>query len=182
MVEVHPLRSKWHVSYLPPITTEIVGTFNGDWEQASRSFLQEGGVISSIEELWSTVNSLPQWTTLPTNGALIFARSGIEPYYSSFPNGTQVRVFANLKSAAKSALDSVLMLVMSESITNVTGGKSIVDVIRVVHKPGKQFPDAICIDLYLNDKSCAAAVVESLKTEVQRNFPTNEIKEFPMPK
>lgn len=178
----HPLKSRWLLSYIPNVTEDHVKAHGGDYDKATRLMWKKVDHIESIEELWSTVNSLPQWTALPPKDQLIFSREATEPFYKDnpqFAKGFRVSVFCENKVPGKSALEAVLIAVIGEGITHATEGASVVDLIRIMRKPNVKTSDAMHIEVWLSDETRKAGVINYLKEAIHKEFPSTKVMESP---
>ncbi|CUE78231.1 eukaryotic translation initiation factor 4E-like protein, putative [Bodo saltans] len=173
----HPLKSKWLLSYIPHISETTVAQHGGDYDVAARAEWKKVDHVQTIEELWSTVNSMPQWTSLPARDQMLFSRDDVEPFFSSFPNGCRLSVFTEMKNPGKSAFDAVIVSVIGEGITAATDGEPIVDVIRIMRKPNAKSQDAMHIEVYLRDQSKQNEVLKYLKAAIHREYPSTKVQE-----
>jgi hypothetical protein len=173
----HPLKSKWLLSYIPLITPEMESQHGGDYDTAARAEWRKVDHITTIEEMWSTVNSLPQWTSLPPRDQMIFSREDTEPFLQNFPNGCRISVFTEMKNPGKSALEAVLISVIGEGVTTATDGEPMCDLVRIMRKPNARSSDAMHIEVWLRDESKKDAVLKYLKGAVHREFPSTKVLE-----
>lgn len=173
----HPLKNKWLVSYIPVLTAEVLEKHRNDYDAATRAVWRKVDFITTVEELWSTVNSLPQWTALPARDQMIFSREQAEPFFQTFPNGCRISIYTEVLSAGKSALDAVFVHVIGEGITAASEGVSVIDLIRIMRKPNAKSNDAMHIELWLNDKSRKDPILKFLRDEIHKDFPTTKVEE-----
>lgn len=179
----HPLRSTWTLSSSKTPSEAQVAAENNDYDAAQRKASKKIGLLSTIEQLWTTINSLPQPSQLPNGDSLIFARDGVEPAFSSFPNGTRIGVTCNLgDNMGKFGYEHCLALVLGECVTEVTEGKAVVDVVRAKHKAYRNWTQCTCIELWLSDKVYLQPILQHIKPLLQKQFPTIEVMELPMRK
>ena len=176
----HPLRSNWTVTYTKPPTDAQIAAENNDYDAAQKKCSKRVGVLSTIEQLWSAINSLPAPHQLPKDDCFVFSRDSVEPQFSSFPNGTRISLTCNFENAGKHAYDLTLAQVLGEAITEATEGIPVVDVIRAVHKPFKNYLALIRVELWLNDKQYLTAVIQHIKPKLHQLFPTIDVKEQAM--
>jgi hypothetical protein len=174
------MRSSWTVTYSKPPSEAQINAENGDYDAAQRKTSKRVGALTTLEQLWSAINSLPAPHQLPKDDCLIFAREGVEPQFSSFPNGTRIALNCSLEAMGKHAYELTLALVLGESITDATDGKPVVDVIRARHTPFKNLLATIRVELWLNDKEYLPAIVAHIKPKLHQQFPTIELREMPM--
>lgn len=173
----HPLKSKWLLSYIPVVTEDALAAHDNDYDQAARAKWNKVDHVTTIEELWSTINSLPQWTSLPPRDQMLFSRGDVEPFFKNFPNGGRISVFTEMKNPGKSAFDAVIVSVIGEGITKATDGESVVDVIRIMRKPNAKSQDAMHIEIWLRDESKMGGVLKYLKAAIHRDFPSTKVME-----
>ena len=162
----HPLRSVWLISYLPSVTPEMVKEAGDDFDAAQQQALRTGGPIETLEQLWSSMMSLPPYSDLPTNDSYVFARDGVNPSYSSFPNGgKRVNLFSNGidERETKFLVEMALGAVLGEACTAASEGNSVVDVVRVVHKCSRSTPRGLQIQLWHHRPELNGALVDYFK-------------------
>lgn len=165
MSSTHALRDRWFVSFLPLLTADMVNTdYKGNWQLASQERTQKLDWITSVEELWSTMNSLPKVHQLGMGSTLIFARNKKEPpSYESFPDGSRITINLLKPPATDSGLELVLATVMGETVAEkASGGRPVCDVLRIAARPSREHPEQIRVEVWLSDASCSRAVAEFL--------------------
>lgn len=160
---MHPLKDPWFLSFLPNISKEKVIEYNGDWNLAKQKLMRQIDFIRTIEELWSTVNSIPRVGSLTAGDTVILARNNKDPSFEAFPNGKKVTVIANSANAADKAMDVVFAAIIGEQVTTVCDGEGTCDVIRLAHKPSLQFKDCVRIEVWLRSGKYAENIVNFLK-------------------
>jgi hypothetical protein len=160
----HALKDPWFLSFLPNITASMVtAEYGGDWNVAKLKLLKPIDYIRTVEELWSTFNSLPKAYALGSGDVLILARKNKDASFEAFPNGKRIQINAHTPVAVDKAIDTVLMTVIGEQATTVCEGNSVCDIIRIVHKPSYQFKDFVRIEVWLQ----SADYVEKVSTFIK---------------
>lgn len=185
----HALRDPWFVSFLPLITADLVATeYKGDWTLAAQQRMQRLDWLTSVEEVWSTFNSLPRINLLGVGSTFILSRNDKEPSFEAFPDGSRVVVNFLKSSAAEKGLEVILAAVMGETITeaiardveaervfsNASGESGedserscqpapVCDVIRLAARPSREYADLVRIEVWLNDANFSSHVVRFLK-------------------
>jgi hypothetical protein len=174
----HPLKDPWFFSFLPNITQAMVAEYGGDWNEAKRKLLKPIDFIRTVEELWSTFNSLPKAYALGSGDVLILARKNKDASFEAFPNGKRIQINANTTVAVDKAIDTILMTVIGEQATTVCDGNSVCDIIRIVHKPSYQFKDFVRIEVWLQSAEYVEKVSTFLKDRLREQGVTGvEVKE-----
>ena len=176
----HLLLNKWFVSYLPNVNDDVLKAHNGSYEAAQQATLKKLDYVTTVEALYSTINSLLQWTQQPPKDALIFARNGIAPFFASFPSGYRLWLFTNSISHGKKAIEIVMALVMGESLTRVCDGNSVVEVVRIMHKPNAKSVDGLHLDIWLSSKQYCAAIKGMIQEQLERADVRGDFKESAM--
>lgn len=174
---VHLLRDKWFVSFLPLITKEqIQQEFNGDWNRAAESKTRRMDFITSVEELWSTMNSLPHICQLPVGSTYLFSRLDKPTTYEAYPNGIRVTLKLFSSPACNKGVDILLALILGESLPECAGGSPtseegkdltnsyvpVCDLVRLCGRQSKEFPNSVQAEVWLNDKSYSDGIVEAI--------------------
>ncbi|KPA79907.1 hypothetical protein ABB37_04970 [Leptomonas pyrrhocoris] len=165
MSSTHALRDKWFASFLPLLTADMVNTdYKGNWQLASQERTQKLDWITSVEELWSTMNSLPKVHQLGMGSTLIFARNKKEPpSYESLPNGSRITINLLRPPTTDGGLELVLATVMGETVAEkASGGRPVCDVLRIAARPSREHPEQIRVEVWLSDSTCSHAVTEFL--------------------
>lgn len=151
---LHPLKDKWFVFYIPASKGE-------DYEHQTK----ELGYVSTIEEVYSTINTLPPITLLPNDDNLVFSRNKIEPKFESFPGGRRFSIFCKTKTQCREALTYVLAVVLGESMsTEACNGETPCDIVRVGHKGSAMYKDSARIEVWAHKNSHVAAMEKYLST------------------
>lgn len=160
MTATHALHDRWYVSFLPLLTSDMVNSdFQGNWQLAAQQRTQKLDWITSVEELWSTVNSLPKIHQLGVGNTLIFARNNKEPSFESFPDGSRVSVNLMKPPATTVGLELILATVLGETITATTSDRRpVCDVVRVAARPSRDNTEQIRVEVWLSDASCSSGV------------------------
>ncbi|ORC93150.1 uncharacterized protein TM35_000024760 [Trypanosoma theileri] len=158
--ETHALKDPWFLSYIPQLTPDIVKyDFKGDWTMAKQTLQQPLDYIRTVEELWSTINSLPKLHQLGNGSTFIFARNNIDASYEAFPDGIRVLIDLYKAAVAERALEVVLGCVLGEGITqDVCDGKTVCDVLRLSSRPSHESPELLRLEVWLSDHTYAKAV------------------------
>nr|CCC93657.1 unnamed protein product [Trypanosoma congolense IL3000] len=155
MGESHALKDPWFLSYIPQITTDIVkNDFKGDWNSAKDALQQPLDYVRTVEEFWSTINSLPKLHQLANGSTFVFARNNVDASYEAFPDG--IRIFVDLQKAAVAdkAIAVVLSSIIGESLSQeACEAKPVCDVLRLSSRPNRDFPELVRLEVWLNDKS-----------------------------
>lgn len=165
MSSTHALRDRWFVSFLPLLTADMVNTdFKGNWQLAAQERTQKLDWITSVEELWSTINSLPRVNQLGMGSTLIFARNKKEPpSYESFPNGSRITINLLRPPTTEGGLELVLATVMGETVAEkASDGRPVCDVLRIAARPSRENPEQVRVEVWLSDSTCSRAVAEFL--------------------
>lgn len=174
----HPLKDPWYLSYLPNITPQMVEESGGNWNEAKRKMLKPIDYIRTVEELWSTFNSLPKANSLAAGDVLILARKNKDASFEAFPNGKRIQINANSAPAADKAIDIILMSVVGEQATTVCDGNSVCDIIRIAHKPSYQHKDGVRIEVWLQSVDYVDKVSSFLRERFREQSVTAvEVKE-----
>lgn len=177
----HPLKSEWSLSFIE-MRLLLIAQQNPDYDYnaAQRAASKVAGTVSTIESLWSTLNSLPSVHQLAAHDWIVFCRSGIEPEFSSFPKGTRIEVCCNMEVASKFAYETLIAITLGELLSVETQGRSVVDVVRASRKPTKGFNSRVRIELWLNDAEECKTITTAIKQILHAQYPTIEIKESKM--
>jgi len=178
----HPLKSKWTINYTVSITPQMIQDAGGKYEVAQQKALRHIGDISTVEELWSAVNALPSPYQLPVGDYYTYARDNMTAQFENFPNGTRIAITCYFEAAVKHTYETVLALVLGESVTKATNDEAVVDIIRVLHKPFKDNKATTRVELWLRDKKHLAAVKDFIKAPILKVYSTAEIVDFPWTK
>ncbi|CBH15523.1 Eukaryotic translation initiation factor 4E type 5 [Trypanosoma equiperdum] len=159
--ESHALKDPWFVSYIPQLTTEIVkNNYEGDWNLAKEALQQPLDYVRTVEEFWSTLNSLPKLHQLESSSTFVFARNNVDASYEAFPNGTRIIVDIRKAAMAEKATAVILSSVIGESVSQeVCGGKPICDVLRLSSRPNKESPELVRLEVWLSDQTYGKAVL-----------------------
>lgn len=162
---IHALKDPWFLSYIPQLTPDAVKyDYKGDWTKAKQALQQPLDYIRTVEELWSTINSLPALHRLGNGSTFIFARNNIDASYEAFPNGTRILVDVYKAAAIEKALDVILSTVLGEMLTeDVCDGKTVCDVLRLSSRPNQESPELVRLEVWLSDQSYAKAVSTYIK-------------------
>ncbi|KAG5501785.1 hypothetical protein JKF63_04054 [Porcisia hertigi] len=137
-VALHPLKSKWFVFYIP-------ASKGNEYEHETK----ELGYVSTIEEVYSTINTLPPITLLPFDDNLVFSRDKIDPQFESFPGGARFSIFCKTKTQCREAMTYVLAVVLGEAISrDACNGESPCDIVRVGHKSSAMYKESVRIEVW----------------------------------
>lgn len=169
----HPLKEPWFLSFLPNITPQLVAEYGNDWNVARQKLQRSVDFVRTIEELWSTFNSLPKISSLSPGDTVILARDNKDPSFEAFPEGRRVVLTVMSAPAAEKAIDIVLAAVVGEQLTVECDGESTCDVIRLAHKPSYQAKDCVRIEVWLRSGKFVSQVMEYLKTQLKDKNVTN---------
>lgn len=180
MSSTHALKNQWFVSFLPHIAPDMVATeYKGDWNRASKDHMERLDWVTTVEEVWSTLNSMPKLKQLGPGSTFIFARSDVDPSFESFPNGSRVVVSLQREPATKDGLDAVVSAVLGENMS-VEVGVPVCDVLRIAYRPNQKFSDLVRVEVWLNDASYSASSVQYLKELFKsRSLKDVEVTEIP---
>ncbi|KAG5463888.1 hypothetical protein LSCM1_00061 [Leishmania martiniquensis] len=165
MSATHALRDRWFVSFLPLMTADMVNTeYKGNWQLAAQERTQKLDWITSVEELWSTMNSLPKVHQLGMGSTLIFARNNKEPpSYEAYPNGSRIMINLLKPPTTDAGLELVLAVVMGETIAEkASDGKPVCDVLRIAARPSREHSEQIRVEVWLSDSTRSHAVAKFL--------------------
>lgn len=164
----HSLKDRWFLSFLPNITQAMVQQdYGGKWKEAQQKLLRPIDFITTIEELWSTFNSLPKVANLAAGDTIILARNDKEASFEAFPHGKRVLLTVYTSVAADKAVDVVLAAVIGEQLMKVCDMESTCDVIRMAHKPSYQYKDCVRIELWLSSARHAESIIGCLKDQLK---------------
>ncbi|EAN85029.1 hypothetical protein TcCL_ESM02079 [Trypanosoma cruzi] len=161
----HALKDPWFLSYIPQLTPDTVKyDFKGDWNKAKQALQQPLDYIRTVEEFWSTINSLPKLHQLGNGSTFIFARNNVDASYEAFPNGTRVLVDLYKASVAEKGMDFVLSSVLGEGLTyDVCNGKTVCDVVRLSSRPNQESPELVRLEVWLSDQLYAKDVIPYIR-------------------
>lgn len=152
--ELHLLKDKWFVFYIPASKGE-------DYEHQTK----ELGYVTSIEEVYSTINTLPPITLLPNDDNLVFSRNKIEPQFESFPGGRRFSIFCKTKTQCREALTYVLAVVLGEAISKeACNGECPCDIVRVGHKGSVMYKESVRIEVWAHKNNHNAAMERYLNS------------------
>ncbi|EPY28002.1 hypothetical protein AGDE_10600 [Angomonas deanei] len=161
---VHALRDKWLFSYLPLLTADMVSNeYGNDWELASQEKTVRLDWVATVEELWSTVNSLPKIQSMPVGSTFILSRDGKEASFEKFPDGSRVVVNLHKSPATDFGLELIFAAVMGETIAEEIGA-TVCDVIRLAARPNKDFSELVRVEVWLNDAAYSGKVSAHIRT------------------
>jgi hypothetical protein len=179
---MHPLKDPWFLSFVPNITIQMVQKeYNNDWNAAQQRLLKPIDTIRSIEELWSTFNSLPKISSLPIGDTIILARNAKDPSFESFPEGKRIQICVYTQAASEKAIDIVLATVIGEQVREYCEGENDCDVIKFAHKPNQQSRDCVKIEIWLNSPRFLPATLEFIRNQFKEKGITNaDLKETTM--
>lgn len=147
----HPLKDKWFFFY-----QKI--------DAQNQQVLQEGDYITTIEEAFWMMNTMPHTCLLPDRESISLSRDKVEPKFESFPKGYRITIFARSKAQVSVVVPRVFAAVLGEAITrasvfeNVEEPRPRAGVIRLTHKPHRQFPDSTSIDVWFPEDPHMAKV------------------------
>ncbi|KAG8340876.1 putative Eukaryotic initiation factor 4E [Trypanosoma vivax] len=169
MEDQHELKDPWFLSYIPPITPEMVkNDFKDDWNLAKQELEQQLDYILTVEELWSTINSLPKIHQLARGSTFVFARKNVDAIYEAFPNGTRIIIDMQKTSVTLQTIGAVFGSVIGEGIArDVCEGKSVCDVLRLSPRASYEAPELVRLELWLNDQSYGKTVLSYIKKAVK---------------
>lgn len=176
----HPLKSKWTVSYLPNLTEEILKAHNGNYDGAQKAVLKTLEDVTTIEALFSSINSLLDFSNQPQKDALIFARDGVYPAFASFPGGHRLWLMTNGVPNGKKTIEVVASLIMGESVRRVCNGEAAVHVVRIMHKPNARSQDGLHLDLWLDKKQHVEEVKKFILEQLTRVDVKPDVKDMAM--
>lgn len=162
----HALKDRWFVSYLPLITKNLViSQYNGDWNLAAREKMRRLDFVSTVEELWSTMNSLPHIHQLGVGSTYIFSRKDKEANYEAFPNGSRITFKLMNPPACDKGLDTLLAAILGESLPDTAGDADApaCDVIRICGRQSREYPKLIHVEVWINERKFSDAVVAALR-------------------
>lgn len=183
----HDLKDKWFVSYLPLLTKEVVSKqYGGDWYRAAQEKTHRLDYVSTVEELWSTVNSLPHIHQLGVGSTYIFSRCDKQPSFEAFPDGSRVTFKLMTSPATDKGLDIILAVILGESLNGTDCGfaeelkkaegstslSCVCDVIRICGRQNRDFPNLLQLEVWVREKSYSNAIAESLcKLLIEQGVP-----------
>lgn len=135
---LHPLKDKWFVFYIP-------ASKGDEYEHETK----ELGYVSTIEEVYSTINTLPPITLMPNDDNLVFARNKIEPQFESFPGGMRFSIFCKTKTQCREATTYVLAVVLGEAISReACKGDCPCGIVRIGHKGSAMYKESVRIEVW----------------------------------
>lgn len=151
----HKLRDRWFVSFLPVLKLDVINKeYNGNWTLAARHHRERLDWVTTVEELWSTINSLPRIHLLGTGSAYIFSRDDKEPKFEAFPNGSRVIVNLLSSSSADTGLDLLLSIVLGEQFNeSIESSETVCDIVRIVARSTREHSEVTRIEIWLNNKA-----------------------------
>lgn len=185
---VHLLKDRWFVSYQPRIKLdELKQKFDGDWNRAAESKTRRLDFVTSVEELWSTMNSLPPIQQLSIGSMYLFSRQDKESTYEAYPNGSRVTVQLLTLPASNKGADILLALILGESLPQSAGGcggsednveantcTPVCDLVRLCKKQSGEYPNSVHVEVWLNDKTYSEVVVQAIhQTFKEERIPEN---------
>ncbi|KPI85897.1 hypothetical protein ABL78_5029 [Leptomonas seymouri] len=154
--KLHLLKDKWFVFYIPASKGE-------DYEHQTK----ELGYVTSIEEVFGTINTLPPIALLPIDDNLVFARNKIEPQFESFPGGYRFSIFCKTRTQCREVLTFVLAVVLGEALRKeVCNGENPCDVVRVGHKGSAMYKDSVRIEVWAHKSRYNAEIEKYLSTNL----------------
>lgn len=185
---VHLLKDKWFVSFLPLITKEeLQQKFDGDWNRAAAFKTRRLDFVASVEELWSTMNSLPQIQQLPVGSTYLFSRQDKQTTYEAYPKGGRVILKLLTAPACTKGVDILLALILGESLSQSmreidssvdkaidNSCTSVCDLVRLCGRQNREHPDLVQVEVWLNDRRYSDTVVQAIQQvfheeEIQKN-------------
>lgn len=157
-MQLHPLKDKWFVYYVPAVKQ------GENYKEAKKKELD---YVTTIEEVYATINALPNFTLMPCDDSIVFSRNKIDPKYESFPGGVRYSIFCRTKSQSVEAILYILAAVLGESISrDACEGNSVCDVIGISHRLGKMYKDAVRIEVWSRRSNYTTAIAEFLTKTV----------------
>lgn len=160
-MKLHPLKDKWFVFYQPALKA------NETYEEALQE-LEELDYVTSIEEVFATINTLPGLTLLPADDSLFFSRNKATPSFESFPEGCRISLFSRTKQQAEDVALRLVAAVMGEAVTkHVTNGEPVCDIIRMTHKPHRLYVEAARFDVWCRQSDKSSKLEEYFKDLVK---------------
>ncbi|CCW59947.1 unnamed protein product [Phytomonas sp. EM1] len=138
--------------------------FKGDWKMASEQLMQRLDWLKTVEEVWSTMNSLPRIQQIGVGSTFIMSRENKDPSFEAFPDGSRVIINFFKTPGTEKGMETVIAVVLGETIAHeVSDGLAVCDVIRIVVRPTREYPDMIRVEVWLNDSSFSSKVVAFMK-------------------
>lgn len=164
--KLHLLKDKWFVFYQPAL--KAGEAYDGAFEEVD--------YVSSIEEVFATINTIPNLTLLPQDDSLFFSRNKKIPRFENFPNGCRISLFTRTKSQADDVLLRLVAAVMGDAVTKqVTEGEPVCDIIRITHKPHKLYVEAARLEVWCRESNKTKGLEDYFK-ELVRFVPGVTIK------
>ncbi|KAG5476328.1 hypothetical protein LSCM1_04030 [Leishmania martiniquensis] len=149
---LHPLKDKWFVFYIP-------ASKGSEYEHETK----ELGYVSTIEEVYSTINTLPPITLLPNDDNLVFSRNKIEPQFESFPGGMRFSIFCKTKTQCREAMTYVVAVVLGEAISrDACKGERLCDIVRIGHKGSAMYKESVRIEVWAHQSPYNVAMEKYL--------------------
>lgn len=167
--KLHPLKDKWFIFY-QPAQAKVV-----------EPRLDELDYVSSIEELFAMLNTLPALTILPVDDSLFISRNKAVPRFENFPGGCRISLFTKTKSQANDVVLRVLAAVVGEAVSkSVTEGEPVCDIIRMTHKLNYIYPETARVDVWCRARGKASDTAEeqACRAELEMYF-TDLVKLIP---
>lgn len=125
---VHPLTHKWTLWYLKPAQ----GTVE-NWSELQK----ELATVSTVEEFWGALNSVPKVTELPMRADFAFFREGIRPEWEDKANQDGGKWIAQLRHTEE--IDSiwlnVLLTLIGGTLDSQDPEKEVVNGVFVMVRP-----------------------------------------------
>lgn len=170
----HALKNKWLVSFLPFFSADVVDAeFGGNWQIASAEKMQELDWVTSVEEVWSTMNSLPRVQHMGRGSTFIVAREGKEPSFEVFPDGS--RLIINLLKSPDMGLETIIAVVLGETLPTKEGtDDAVCDIIRFSSRQ-KGTTEILRVEVWLNDKDYATVVSNKLQEAMRERGIANHM-------
>lgn len=168
--KLHPLKDKWFVFYTRAVKV-------GENYDATCIELD---YVTTIEEVYATLNTLPNFAILPADDSVIFARNKIAPKFESFPGGSRISFFTKTKLQGEDCVTKTVAAVLGETITKtIKSSEPIVDLVRISHKPHRLHMDSARVEVWARKNPHMNEVEEFFK-ELFRLSPGLSIKSSTM--
>lgn len=156
---VHPLTHKWTLWYLKPAQ----GTVE-NWSE----LLKELATVSTVEEFWGALNSVPKVTELPLRADFAFFREGIRPEWEDKANEGGGKWIAQLRHTEE--IDSiwlnVLLSLIGGTLDSQDPEKEVVNGVFVMVRPKGQ----VRVQLWVKaDAQRSMEVAQRLKNVLNMN-------------
>lgn len=161
MAASHPLKSTWHLWYIPAVSFDVVQkTYNGDYSAAAAATTKDIAQIKTIEELWSAFNVMPPPRLLPVNDTVALLRGTKKPTFEDFPGGGRITLTC-IPELADKLVERMLIAVIGQqtelALTDVEDEEEreiVCSAVRIARRK-KKTEDNLRVEVWLTSTSKA---------------------------